>query len=50
MSFASDFRAALREETDEELRRMASEDTFLAALARGELARRARKPEGAINA
>jgi hypothetical protein len=42
MSFASDFRAVLREETDEELHLMVSDDTVLAAMARDEIARRER--------
>lgn len=43
MSFASDFKAAIREETDEELRRMAEADDMLSAIARSELARRERE-------
>lgn len=48
MSFASDFKAAIREETDEELRRMAEADDMLGAIARGEIGRRERERTAAL--
>lgn len=42
MSFASDFRAAIRAETDEELQRMADGDWPLSGIARDEIRRRER--------
>ena len=43
MSFASDFRAAIRAESTEEIRRMAGGGGMLAAIASEELARRERE-------
>lgn len=42
MSFASAFRAAIRAETDEELRRMAAADDLLLRIAQDEIRRRER--------
>jgi PHD/YefM family antitoxin component YafN of YafNO toxin-antitoxin module len=43
MSFASDFRAAIRQETDEELAQMAQADDLLSRIAQDEIRRRERE-------